>query len=321
MNRRHLLALALAGALPAALPVHAQPTKTIRLVVAFPPGGPVDLVARTIAEPLGKELDARVIVENKAGANGAIAAETVARGAADGTMLWLTSVGAAAVNGGLYEKLSYDMQRDFKPVSLVVNNFELLVVNPAEPASTAAEFIAKARKQSEPTTFASSGIGSIPHLAMEQLADVTGASLLHVPYKGAAPAITDVMGGQVKAFFGDVPGLIAHVRSGKLKPLGIAAPERSKVLPDVPTLAEQGMKGVDSNNWYALFAPAGTPVEVVEALNRAVRKTVASPGVQEKLAASGAEPVTSSPTELAELLKRDSEKWAALIRAKNIKPE
>lgn len=291
-----------------------------RIVVAFPPGGPVDLVARTIAEPLGRELNARLVVENRAGANGAIAAEVVAQAVPDGTTLWLTSVGAAAVNPVLYERLPYDMLRDFAPVSLVVDNDELFVVNAANPAKDAAEFIANVRKSAMPVAIASTGIGSIPHLAMEQLADVTRTNLLHVPYKGAAPAITDVLGGQVAAFFGDVPGLIGHVKSGRLKAIGIAAPRRHPLFPEVRTLAEQGFPGVDTNNWYALFVPAKTPPATVSALNEAVRRTLAAPPVADKLLASGAVPVASSPAELAALLKRDTEKWGRLIKAKKITP-
>ncbi|MET0203034.1 MAG: tripartite tricarboxylate transporter substrate binding protein, partial [Casimicrobiaceae bacterium] len=259
--------------------------------------------------------------DNKPGANGAIGAQNVAQSAADGTTLWLTSVGAAAINPVLYDKLAYDMQRDFVPVSLVVNNDEMLVVNPANPAKDASEFIANAKKASQPPAIASSGIGSIPHLAMEQLADATKVSLLHVPYKGAAPAITDVMGGQVAAFFGDIPGLIGHVKSGKLKAIGIAAPARHPLFPDVPTLAEQGLPGVDSNNWYALFAPAKTPPAVLAALNDAVRRTLATSAVHEKIVASGAVPAPSSSTELGALVKRDTEKWGALVKAKKITPE
>ena len=320
MNRRNaLLMLGLAGAL-AAHPALAQ-EKVVRIVVAFPAGGPVDFIARTIGDQLGKELGARVVVDNKPGANGAIGAQNVAQSPADGTTLWLTSVGAAAINPVLYDKLSYDMQRDFVPVSLVVNNDEMLVVNPGNPAKDAAEFVTNARKAPQPVAIASSGIGSIPHLAMEQLADSTKVLLLHVPYKGAAPAITDVMGGQVAAFFGDIPGLIGHVKSGKLKAIGIAAPTRHPLFPDVPTLAEQGLPGVDTNNWYALFAPAKTPPAVLAALNDAVRKTLAAPAVNEKIVASGAVPAPSSSTELAALLKRDTEKWGALVKAKKITPE
>src|SRR5262245_22872919 len=284
---------------------HAQ-ERVLRLVVAFPPGGPVDFVARVIADPLGKELGQRVIVENKPGGNGAVAAQNVAQAAADGTTLWLTSVGAAAINPVLYDKLPYDMQRDFTAVSLVVDNDELLVVNPANSAKDAAEFVANARKSPQPTAIASSGVGSIPHLAMEQLADATKANLLHVPYKGAAPAITDVIGGQVAAFFGDVPGLIGHVKSGRLRAIGVAAAKRHPLLPEVRTLTEQGLPGVDTNNWYAIFVPAKTPSATVNVLNEAIRKTLAAPAVGEKLLASGTTPSASSPQELSSLLKRDT---------------
>jgi len=317
---RKCTALLLSTALVAAAPAWAQ-EKITRLIVAFPPGGPVDFVARTIAEQLGKELNQRVIIDNKPGANGAIGAQSVAQSAPDGMTLWLSSVGAVAINPVLYDKLAYDMQRDFVPVSLVVNNDELLVVNPSNPAKDAAEFVANAKKSSQPVAIASSGIGSIPHLAMEQLADATKANLLHVPYKGAAPAITDLLGGQVAAFFGDVPGLLPHVQSGKLRAIGIAATKRHPLLPEVRTLAEQGLPGVDTNNWYALFAPAKTPPAVINALNEAVRRTLATPAISEKLRASGAVPSASSPQELAAMLKRDTEKWGALVKAKKITPD
>jgi len=304
----------------AAVPASTAQDRVVRLVVAFPPGGPVDFVARTIAEPLARELNERVIVDNKPGANGAIAAQNVAQSAPDGTTLWLSSVGAVAINPVLYDKLAYDMT-ELAPVSLVVDNNELLVVNSDNPANDAAEFVANARKSSQPVAIASTGIGSIPHLAMEQLAAATKANLLHVPYKGAAPAITDVIGGQVAAFFGDVPGLIGFVKSGKLKALGIAAPKRNPMLPDVRTFSEQGLPGVDTDNWYAIFAPAKTPPAVISALNEAVRKTLATPAVSEKLLSSGAVPSASSPQDLAAVLKRDTEKWGKLIKAQKITPE
>jgi len=319
MLRTIAAALACAAMLAAA-PAWSQ-SKITRIVVAFPPGGPVDFVARVIADQLGQELNQRVIVENKPGANGAIAAQNVAQSAPDGTTLWLSSVGAVAINPVLYDKLPYDMQRDFAPVSLVVDNDELLVVNPNNPANDAAEFAANAKKSSEPVSIASSGIGSIPHLAMEQLAEATKTNFLHVPYKGAAPAITDVMGGQVSAFFGDSPGLIGHVKGGKLKAIGIAAPKRHPLLPNVRTLTEQGLPGVDTNNWYALFVPSKTPPATINAINEAVRKTLATPAVSEKLLASGALPSASTPQELSALLKRDTEKWGKLIKAQKITPE
>jgi tripartite-type tricarboxylate transporter receptor subunit TctC len=301
-------------------PVLAQ-QKPIKIVVAFTAGGPVDFVARTLAEQLSKEMGRPVIVENKPGANGAIGAVDVLKSEPDGTTLWITSVGAVAINPALYDKLPYDMQKDFAPVSLVVNNVELLVVNQKDPANSASEFVANVKKRKDPTPMASSGSGSIPHLAIEQLSDSTGAALLHIPYKGAAPAITDLMGGTVNAFFGDVPGLIAHVKGGRLKAIGIASEKRHPALPDVKTLEEQGIKGVDTINWYALFVPIKTPQATIDVLNKAVRAAVAAPAVFDKLQQSGADPLTSTPQELANLLKRDTEKWAKMIKAKGIKPE
>jgi tripartite-type tricarboxylate transporter receptor subunit TctC len=322
-TRRHALTLlggATVGLVGLTQSAFAQ-GKTIRLVVAFPPGGPVDFVARTIGEQLGKELGAQVIVENKAGANGAIAAEYVARATADGSTLWLTSVGAVAINPPLYEKLPYDPVRDLAPISLVVNNVELLVVGSANPANTGAEFIANAKLKKEGATMASSGTGSVPHLAMELLADVSKANLVHVPYKGAAPAITDVIAGHVDGFFGDIPGLVGFVKAGKLKPIGIAANKRHPLLPEVKTFAEMGMPGVDSDNWYALFTARATPPAEIDKLNQAVKRTMATEAVRSKLLASGAEPASSSPAELAALMKNDTAKWGKVIRDKKIKPE
>jgi tripartite-type tricarboxylate transporter receptor subunit TctC len=196
------------------------------------------------------------------------------------------------------------------------------VVNANNPAANAADFVAAVKKGREhPAAMASSGVGSIPHLAIEQLTDATGARLLHVPYKGAAPAITDLMGGQVDGFFGDVPGLLGHVKAGKVKALGIASPKRHPALPEVRTLEEQGIKGVDTVNWYALFVSAKTPPAVVAQLNKAVQATLNTPAVRERLLQQGAEPAPSTPQELSALLKHDTDKWARLIKAKNIKAE
>ena len=294
-------------------------SNTIKMLVAFPPGGPVDFVARTIAEPLGKELGAQILIDNKPGGNGAIAAEYMINAPADGKVLWFTSAGAVAINPGLYEKLSYNPLKDLAPVSLVVNNVEVLVVNPNNPASQGAEFVALSKQRE--VTMASSGTGSVPHLAMEQLADSTKGKLLHVPYKGAAPAITDVLGGHVDGFFGDIPGLIGYIKSGKLKPIGIAANKRSPALPDVKTFTEMGVPGVDSNNWYALFAKVGTSKTEIDRINTAMKKVLAQDDVKNRLLQSGTDPVGSSVDELANILKNDIAKWTKLIKAKNIKPE
>ncbi len=316
MNRRTLLA-ATAGLLAIPPPAFAQ-QKPVRIIVAFAPGGPVDSVARIIAGPLGQALGRTVIVENKPGANGVLGAQDVLRAPADGATLWLTSVGAAAINPSLYDRLPYDMARDFAPVSVVVNNVEVLVVGADNRAKTATEFVTNARAAQD-TPMASSGIGSVPHLAIEQLGAATGAKFLHVPYKGAAPALTDLMGARVAGFFGDVPGLLGFVKSGRLRAIGVAAPHRHPSLPDVPTFQEQGLDGVDTNNWYAIFVHTKTAPDTIAALNRAIGAALKSSAGT--LLALGAEPAPSTPAELAQLLQSDTQKWGALIKAKGIKGE
>lgn len=317
MKKRSLMVLAAALV---ATSVWAQPSsKPVRIIVTFNAGGPVDTMARTIAEPLGKTLGRTVIVENKPGANGAIGAAEVLRSEPDGSVIWITSVGAAAINQSLYPKLAYNMQSDFAPVSLVANNVELFVVNPKETARDASEFIAQLKARKESPAIASSGKGSIPHLALVQLEMATGVEMLHVPYNGMAPVLTDLLGGQVAGVFADVPAVMTYVRSGKLKALGIASTKRHAALPDVKTFQEQGFPNVDSNNWYAMFVSAKTAPDVVQQLNKAVRAAVADPAANAKIVQSGAEPKSSSPEELAALLKADTEKWAQLIKTRNIK--
>lgn len=320
MNKRDILVAAAALALSPLCP--AQSTdRPLRIVTSFSPGGPVDFVARTLAEQLGRELKRPVIVDNKPGANGAIGALETLRAEPDGSTLWITSVGAAAIHPSLLDKPPYDTLRDFAPVSIVANNVEVLVVGAKDPAADAAAFIQTAKAQKDPTPMASSGSGSIPHLALIQLEESTGAKFLHVPYKGMAPAFTDLMGGQVRGVFADVAAIMPHVRGGRLKAIGIAADARHPSLPDVKTFKEQGIRAVDTNNWYALFAPAKTPPAVVQQLNAAVRAAIARPDVSARLLQGGAEPRSSTPQELAALLKADTDKWAALIKSRNIKAD
>jgi tripartite-type tricarboxylate transporter receptor subunit TctC len=307
-----------AAALCLTASVWAQTTKPVRIIVAFAAGGPVDAMARTIAEPLSRALGRTVLVENRPGASGAIGANEVLRAEPDGATMWLTSVGAVAINPALYPKLSYNMARDFVPVSLVANNVELFVTGAKSTAKDAVEFMAEARQSKSSMPIASSGKGSIPHLALLQLEQSTGVDLLHVPYNGMAPALTDLFGGQVAGVFADVPAVMGHVRSGRLKPLGIASKTRHPLLPEVKTFEEQGFKAVDTNNWYGLFASAKTPPEVIRSLNRAVQAAVADPAANAKITQSGAEPKASTPDELGAMLKADTEKWAQLIRARNI---
>ncbi|KAF1046864.1 Bug family tripartite tricarboxylate transporter substrate binding protein [Xylophilus sp.] len=322
LNRRRLLALGSSAALAAAVSAaQAQGGHITRLVVAFPPGGPVDFVARALSDRLARELGDSVIIENRAGANGAIAAEFVVRAAPDARTLWLTSVGAVAINPSLYEKLAYDPVRDLAPVAMVVSNVEVLVVGPKTKAASARELVDAAKKSGTAATFASSGTGSVPHLAAELLRDVSGAPFTHVPYKGAAPAIADVMAGHVDAFFGDIAGVLPHIKAGKLRAIGIAAPARSPLLPDVRTFEEMGLHGVDSDNWYGLFAGAKVPAAEIERVSQAVRRTLADKAVADRLAAAGSEPRWLAPADLAAVLRRDAAKWGKVVRSKNIKPD
>ncbi|XAH22763.1 tripartite tricarboxylate transporter substrate binding protein [Xylophilus sp. GW821-FHT01B05] len=318
MNKRHILLAAVAFSL-APFAFAQNGGKPLRIVTSFSPGGPVDFVARTLAEQLGRELKRPVIVDNKPGANGALGALETLRSKADGSTMWITSVGAAAINPSLLDKPPYDTQRQFSPVSLVANNVEVLVVGASDPSTDAAEFVKAAKARRESTPMASSGSGSIPHLALIQLEESTGARFLHVPYKGMAPAFTDLMGGQVKGVFADVAAIMPHVQGGRLKAIGIASGKRHPALPGVKTFEEQGIKAVDTNNWYALFVSAKTPPAVVAQLNKAVRDAIANPDVAARLLRGGAEPRTSTPQELAVLLKADTDKWAALIKSRNVK--
>jgi tripartite-type tricarboxylate transporter receptor subunit TctC len=292
-----------------------------RLVIAFPAGGPVDFVVRTISDKLGKELGRTIVVDNKPGANGNIAAESVARATPDGSTLFFSSVGTIVINPSLYDKVPFDTFRDFAPVSLVVNNSTIFVVNQASPFKSVPELVEASKKAKEPIAIASTGIGGMPHLTLEMFSSASHANVLHIPYKGAAPAITDLLGNQVGGFFGDIPGLISHIQAGKLRPIGIASPKRSTVLPDVKTLGEQGYPVVEANNWYAVVAPIKVPKDQIAALNGAIARTLADADVRAKLLKSGAEPAPSTQDELATLMKRDTTKWAAIIKEKNIKAE
>ncbi len=300
--------------------LHAQ-VKNVRMIVGFVPGGPIDFVARVLSEQLTKEMGVNVIVENKAGSNAGIAAEYVSRATPDGNTLFLTSTGAVAISQSLYDKLNYDPVRDLTPVSLVVNTAEVLVVSVNNPANSIAEFLDEVKQRKEGGALGSSGIGSVPHLAMELFTDATKANLNHIPYKGVSPAITDVIAGHVDGLFIDVPVALGFIKSGKLKALAIAAPRRHPMLPDTKTLAEMGLSGVDSNNWYAVYAPKATPIAEVERVGLAIKHALESDALKTKLLNSGLEPAPSTSGGLAALQKQDTEKWAKIIRLKNIKGE
>lgn len=321
-SRRQWLQRTGAGALATSLGGIAwaqSSNRPVRLIVAFAPGGPVDFVARTLAETLSRELGRPVLVDNKPGANGAIGAMETLKGEPDGSTVWITSVGAAAINSALYDKLPYDMVRDFTPVSLVVNNVEVLVTSAQNPATDVVDFVQRARAANVPVPMASSGMGSIPHLALLQMQDATKLDLLHVPFNGMAPALTNLLGGQVAGVFADVPAVMGQIKAGRLKALGMASRVRHPGLPEVRTFEEMGFPAVDTNNWYAFFVSSKTPRPIVDALNAATRRALADPAVANRLLQSGAEPRATSPEEMAALLRADTNKWAALIKARNIR--
>ncbi len=296
----------------------AFPSKAIRIVVGFPPGGPADYTARLIADKLPALLGTNVIVENRVGANATIGADYVAKSAPDGHTLFLTTCGAMAISPHIGAKLPYDPLRDFAPVAQVVTAYSTLAVHPSLPAKNVREFVALARARKGQITMASTGIGSIPHLAQELLKAAAGIDLVHVPYKGAGPSVTDAIGGQVSSLVLDVTPLLPHIRAGKLRALGIAGDKRVPLLPEVATMEEQGFRNVEAPNWYAVFAAAKTPRAIVDRLNDAVRKVIAMDDVRERLISTGADPVLSTPEQLADLLSRDYAKWGKLIRANNI---
>ena len=320
---RALLLLLSLLALPQGMRAQDQvlPGRTIRMVVAFPPGGPTDFVGRLLADKLKALLGQSVIIENRAGANGAVGAEYVARANPDGTTLFLTTVGAVAVTPHLTAKVPYDSLRDFAPVTLVVRNTTILVVKPDMPVASAKELAALAARNPGAIAIASTGTGSMPHLALELFQSSAGVKFLHVPYRGAAAALADLLGGQVQGMFADTPVLLSQIQAGKIRPLGAASDMRNAALPDVATLAEQGFPDTSGDNWYGLLAPARTPPAVVAKLNVAVTTVLGLPDVREKLIRSGAIPAPTSSQEFGVLLRDELARWGRVVREKNIKGE
>ncbi len=295
------------------------PNRPIRIVVAFPAGGPTDFVARLLANKLKDTLGQNIIVENKSGANGTLGADYVAKSAPDGYTLFLTTVGAVTVSPHLRSNMPYDTLKDFAPVIHVVMNTTIVVVNPKWQVKNAKEFIALAKSKPGEIPFASTGIGGTPHLALELLQSSGGVKFIHVPYKGAAPAVTDLLGGQVAALGADVPVLLPHIKSGKLIPIGAAADKRSETLPDVPTLAEQGFPNTTSANWYGLLAPAKTPPAIIAKLNAAFNEALKDPAIRAKLIAAGASPVGGTPEDFGKFLKAEYDRWGEVVKKYNIK--
>jgi tripartite-type tricarboxylate transporter receptor subunit TctC len=295
------------------------PARPVRIVVAFPPGGPTDFVGRLVADKMTAELGQRVYIDNKPGANGTLGGGDIAKSDPDGYSLFLTTAGAVTVSPHIMPDMPYDALRDFAPVALVTKVTEVLVVTPKLGIKTVKELVALAKEKPGTISFASTGIGSPPHLTQILLDKSAGVQFLHVPYRGAAPALTDLLGGQVEVLVADMPVLIAQIQAGTLLPLGVASDKRDAVLPDVPTFAEEGYPNTNASNWYALLAPAKTPPAVIAKLNKAVNDALNDPQVHDKLVKTGATPVGGPPESLATFMKAEYDKWGRVVQENNIK--
>jgi tripartite-type tricarboxylate transporter receptor subunit TctC len=295
------------------------PTRPIKIVIAFPAGGPTDFVGRIVGEKIKDELGQSVIIENKAGASGTLGADYVAKSEPDGYTLFLTTVGAVAITPNMRANMPYDPIADFAPITQVVRNTTVLATRADSPVSSVKELAALAKAKPDTITFASTGYGTTTHLALELFQSAAGVKFLHVPYKGAAPAVTDLLGGQVQAMFADLPVLMSQIEAGKLKPLAAASDRRNPVLPQVATLAELGYPDTQSDNWYGLLAPVRTPRAIVMKLNEAMTRALADPDVSRKLLASGAIPAPTSPEQFGALLKDELARWGKVVREKGIK--
>ncbi len=317
--KRRLLALLFALA-PGLAAAQAFPTKPVRWIVPFPPGGPADLLARGVGQKLGEMWGQAVVVENKPGAAGNLGVDFAAKSAPDGYTLVVVPTGNIAVNPALFPNLPYKAS-DLAPVTLMATVENVLVVNPGVPAKNLQELVALARAKPGSLSFASPGAGSQAHLAGEAIKAGAGIELTHVPYKGTGPALNDLLGGSVSMMFSQTSSALPHIKSGRLRAIASAAAHRSAVLPDVPTVAEQGFPGFEATSWYALMVPAGTPSAVIAKLHDDTVQVLKLPELREKLASLGAEAVGNSPAELAAIIQRESTRWAEVIRKQGLKPE
>lgn len=307
--------IAAAFACPATAPAQDYPSKPIRLIVPFPPGGPNDLIARVVGQKMSEILMQQVVVDNRGGGGGALGTDVVAKAAPDGHTIAITSAGALAISMALQEKVPYDTLRHLKPVTLVAKVPELLVVATSVPARNLAELVALARAKPGAFNYASSGPGSMPHLAGELLKFAAKVDIVHVPYKGAAPAVNDLIGQQVHMAFFDLPVLLPQVEAGKLRPIAVGSRMRAPNLKEVPTTAEAGFPQIEADNWYGMVAPVATPPAVVARLNQATVTALRDPGVREKLSSQGLELVGDSPDDFTAHIRTEIDKWTRVARA------
>ena len=295
------------------------PSKPIKLIVPFPAGGPNDIIARVVGARMSELLGQPMVVENRSGAGGVTGTDAVAKAEPDGHTVAITSAGALAISASLGEKLPYDATRDLKPVTLVATVPELLVVAADVPAASVSELVALAKGRPGKLNFASSGPGSMPHLAGELFRLAAGIDIVHVPYRGAAPAVNDLLAQQVQMVFLDLPVLLPQVQAGKLKAVALAGRARAPTLPEVPTMAEAGLPGVEAENWYGLVVPPATPAPIVAKLHAAAVDAMRTPEVQEKLRSQGATLVGNTPEEFARYIRSETEKWRKVVQAAGVK--
>ncbi len=296
------------------------PSRPIRMIVAYPPGGGTDQVGRVMADQLSQTLGQNVVVDNRGGATGNIGTELAARAVPDGYTLLMGNVAPNAVNVSLFKKLGFDPVRDFAPVSLVAVTPNILVTNPSIPVKTVKELIAYAKAKPGALNFPSAGVGSSSHLAGEMLKSMTGISMVHIPFKGGGPALVAVIAGEVQIMFATMPAAMPHVKSGKVKPVAVTTAKRSQAMPDLPTIAESGVKGYEASTWYGLLAPARTPQAIVTRLHGNTVKILAGP-TRQRLEVQGFEPEGGSPAEFTAYIKSEIIKWAKVIKDAGIPAE
>ena len=297
------------------------PGKPIRLMVPFPPGGSTDIVARIVAQKLAQQLGQGVVIENRGGAGGSLGTAVVAKAPADGYTLTVGTTSTHVVAPSVFQKLEYDPVKDFAPISLIAVTPYLLVVNPKVQAKTLKELVELMKSQPGKMNYASAGVGSTTHLAMEMLKGASQTYALHIPYNGNGPAGTAVIAGQVEILFGSLPAVLPHAKSGRVRALAVGTPKRSPSLPDVPTVSESGYPGFDASLWLAIMAPAGTPQPVIDRLHKEVVAAVADKATAESLDKNGAEPITSTPAELAAMIRDGVGKYAKVVKDAGVKPE
>ncbi len=326
--RRMLFCMVVVAATLGAAPVAAQlpganfPNKPLRLVVGFPAGGPADFFSRTIAQKLTEIIGQQVVVDNRAGVSGMIAAEYVARTMpADGYVMYFAGTGVLTFAPNLYAKLPVDIHKELMPLTLAVTVPEMLAVHPSLPVKTTREFVALAKSRPHQIAYGSTGNGGMPHLAVESLRNAAGIALVHVPYKGAAPAVIDLLGGHVQLTILDVPVLLPHVKSGKLRPLAVATAKRQATLPNVPTMAEAGYPSVRADNWYGIVVAAATPKDIAAKLHGAWVKALEASDTKERLMAQGAETRSTSPEQFAAFIRDEAATWGKIIKAAGVKLE